>query len=80
MPGKAREDRGRGNPLNDAERAARHYNIPEEEYLADPDAYPLPARGTGLTSGSGFANGVLVLGLVFGVSAAIALAVNRKKI
>jgi len=79
MPGKAREDRGRGNPLNDAERAARHYNIPEEEYLADPGAYPLPARGTGLTSGSDFMNGALVVGLALGVSAAIALLINRKR-
>jgi len=79
MPGKAREDRGRGNPLNDAERAARHYNISIDEYLADPDSYPLPARGTGLTSGSGVASGLGVVGLIFGVSAAIALAVNRKR-
>ena len=79
MAGRAREDRGRGNPLNDAERAARHYNIDPEEYLADPGAYPLPARGTGLTSGSDVMNGVLVVGLVLGVSASIALLINKKR-
>jgi len=75
----AREDRGRGQPLNDAERAARHYNITPEEYLDCPSCYPLPNRGTGLTSGSEVMDGVVVLGLVLGVSAAISLYMNRKK-
>jgi len=46
--GQAREDRGKGIPLDDIERAMRHYNISREEYLAHPAAYPLPDRGTGL--------------------------------
>lgn len=51
--GQAREDRGKGVPLNDIERACRHYGITPEEYWANPDAYPLPDRGTGLTIGQG---------------------------
>jgi hypothetical protein len=43
------EERGRGIPLNDIERACRHYGITEDEYCAHPEAYPLPDRGTGLT-------------------------------
>jgi len=44
----AREERGKGVPLTDPERAARHYDISVEEYLDNPDLYPLPERGTGL--------------------------------
>jgi len=47
--GKARESRGKGVPLADPERACRHYSITPEEYWANPEAYPLPERGTGLT-------------------------------
>ena len=39
----AREDRGRGVPLTDEERAERHY----EQY----GTYDLPPRGTGLSTG-----------------------------
>jgi len=48
--GQAREgeERGKGIPLDDAQRAARHYNISPEEYLACPGCYPLPDRGAGL--------------------------------
>ena len=46
---RAREERGKGVPLQDSERAARHYDISVEEYLDNPDLYPLPERGTGLT-------------------------------
>lgn len=46
------EERGRGQPLEDIERACRHYGITEEEYCANPEAYPLPERGTGLTGRS----------------------------
>lgn len=48
--GRAREDeeRGKGQPLDDAERACRHYGITPEEYCAHPEQYPLPERGTGL--------------------------------
>jgi len=46
--GQAREDRGKGIPLDDTQRAARHYNISPEEYLGCPDCYPLPDRGAGL--------------------------------
>ena len=44
----AREERGRGIPLDDGQRAARHYGITPEEYLACPRCYPLPERGAGL--------------------------------
>jgi len=44
----AREERGKGVPLTDSERAARHYDISVEEYLDNPELYPLPERGTGL--------------------------------
>jgi len=46
--GQARPDRGKGVPLDDAQRAARHYNISPEEYLDCPGCYPLPPRGAGL--------------------------------
>ena len=46
--GQAREERGRGIPLDNAQRAARHYGITPEQYLACPQCYPLPDRGTGL--------------------------------
>jgi len=46
--GQARPDRGKGIPLDDIQRAMRHYNISREEYLAHPEAYPLPDRGAGL--------------------------------
>jgi len=45
----AREERGKGVPLTDAERACRHYGITPEEYWAHPESYPLPDRGAGLT-------------------------------
>lgn len=40
--------RRRGIPRSDIERAMSHYGITEEEYLAHPDWYPLPERGSGL--------------------------------
>lgn len=49
MRGRAREERGKGVPLTDAERACRHYDITPEEYYAHPEAYSLPDRGAGLT-------------------------------
>ena len=79
MAGRAREERGRGIPLNDAERAARHYGVTPEQYLRCPECYPLPERGTGLTSGSSVMDGLAIVGLVLGVSAAIGLLVNRKR-
>lgn len=42
------EERGRGNPYGDAERACRHWGISPEQYLACPGCYPLPDRGAGL--------------------------------
>ena len=45
------EERGRGIPLDDIQRACQHYGITEEEYCTHPEAYPLPDRGTGLTGG-----------------------------
>ena len=41
-------ERGRGVRREDIERAMRHYNIDEAEYLRCPSCYPLPPRGTGL--------------------------------
>jgi hypothetical protein len=35
-----------GIPRTDVERAMNHYNITEVEYLAHPERYPLPPRGT----------------------------------
>lgn len=40
-----------GVPRTDVERAIAHYGITEEEYCANPEAYPLPERGTGLAQG-----------------------------
>lgn len=34
-------------PKTDIERAKSHYGITEAEYCANPEAYPLPERGTG---------------------------------
>jgi len=42
------EERGKGIPLDDLQRAARHYGVTEDEVLACPDCYPVPERGTGL--------------------------------
>lgn len=49
MRGQAREERGKGVPLFDIDRACRHYGITPKEYWAHPEAYPLPDRGAGLT-------------------------------
>ena len=46
--GQARPNRGEGIPLDNAQRAARHYNISPEQYLVCPGCYPLPDRGAGL--------------------------------
>jgi len=45
------QDRGRGEPLVDVDRACRHYDITPEQYQVCPSCYPLPERGTGLSSG-----------------------------
>ncbi len=37
----------RGKPRTDIERAMAHYGISEAEYLAHPERYPLPERGSG---------------------------------
>ena len=42
------EERGKGIPLDDLQRAARHYGVTEDEVLACPSCYPLPDRGAGL--------------------------------
>jgi len=46
----ARQDRGKGEPLVDVDRACRHYGITPQQYWACPSCYPLPDRGTGLSS------------------------------
>jgi hypothetical protein len=43
------QERGRGVPLDDIERACRHYGITPEQYYENPGLYPLPERGTGLS-------------------------------
>ena len=40
-----------GVPRIDIERAISHYGITESEYLAHPERYPLPGRGTRVTAG-----------------------------
>jgi hypothetical protein len=60
-------DRGAGTPKTDAERAASHYGITEAEYKANPEAYPLPERGTGLvgSTAGGIGWGILaIIGLI----------------
>jgi hypothetical protein len=42
------EERGQGEPLDNVERACRHYGITPEQYYAHPEHYPLPERGSGL--------------------------------
>lgn len=58
MAGQAREgeDRGRGLPYTDVQRACRHYGIDEIEYYRHPGRYPLPERGTGLSQSVGTSN------------------------
>lgn len=46
------KERGLGYPRTDVERAISHYGISEDEYYANPEAYSLPDRGTGLETGS----------------------------
>ncbi|MBA7692591.1 hypothetical protein ES703_101158 [subsurface metagenome] len=40
-------ERRHGEPRSDIERAMAHYKITEEEYLTNPEKYPLPERGAG---------------------------------
>ena len=50
-----------GNPRTDVERAQNHYGITATQYEANPSAYPLPDRGSGLcASGLGL---VALIGL-----------------
>jgi len=50
------KERGYGIPRSDVERAVSHYGITETEYCANPEAYPLPERGTGFTTGTAAGN------------------------
>jgi hypothetical protein len=62
-----------GTPKSDVERACQHYGITEAEYMANPQSYPLPPRGTGLNiGGTTIPWGWLVIGI-------IGLLVLRKK-
>ncbi|MBU0847035.1 hypothetical protein KKH23_07565 [Patescibacteria group bacterium] len=76
----AREDRGKGDPLNDAERACRHYSITPEEYWADPVAYPLPDRGTGLTGISQGTYSFIAPVIIFGSLATFIVGAIIKKL
>lgn len=57
------KERGDGIPRSDVERAVSHYGITEAQYCANPEAYPLPSRGTGLTTGAAAGNPGTTLGL-----------------
>lgn len=58
-------DRRMGLHRSDIERAVSHYGITEAEYLANPDAYPLPERGTGLNPGAAIGwGGLAIIGLL----------------
>jgi hypothetical protein len=46
----ASTQRRMGEPRDDIERAMNHYNISMDEYFANPQLYPLPERGTGLSA------------------------------
>jgi hypothetical protein len=37
-----------GIPKDDIQRAMTHYGITAEEYLSNPQMYPLPGRGSGI--------------------------------
>jgi len=52
VPVTVRGSNGNGNmgiPRTDVERAMNHYGITPDQYFANPPAYPLPPRGTGLS-------------------------------
>jgi len=66
------KERGRGIPRSEVERAISHYGITEAEYSAHPENYPLPERGTGLTTGSA-AGSNPVTGIGLGALAIIGL-------
>lgn len=55
-------ERQLGVPKTDVERAMSHYGITEDEYCANPEAYPLPSRGTRL-AGMGWGT-LAVIGLI----------------
>lgn len=73
------EERGRGVPYTDVDRATRHYGIDPETYYQCPECYPLPGRGAGLTrrvtqgDNQNMGVGILILGIVAG-----AIAIARK--
>lgn len=56
-------ERRYGVPRTDVERAMNHYGITEEQYCANPEAYPLPDRGAGLIGGIS-AGAAVIIGLI----------------
>ena len=54
-------ERRYGVPRTDVERAINHYGITEPEYRANPEAYPLPSRGTRLAQGDSIGLGTLII-------------------
>lgn len=55
-------ERRLGVPKTDIERIMSHYGVSEAEACANPEKYPLPARGTGL---AGMGLGTLaIIGLI----------------
>ena len=77
--GQAREERGKGVPLTDVERACRHYEITPGEYWANPEAYPLPDRGTGLPISQGTYSFIAPI-IVFGSLASLIVGATLKKL
>lgn len=68
-------ERGKGNPYGDVERACRHWNITPEEYLSCPECYPLPPRGTGLSTNGEDGIGVGLACLFAGLATAMVVVV-----
>ena len=80
MISQARQERGAGVPLNDVERACRHYGITQDEYFNCPRCYPLPDRGTGLTGISQeYKNDLWPLVVFFGLSTLVIGAILKRK-
>ena len=69
------EARGRGIPRDTTERACNHYGITPEEYLACPECYPLPPRGTGLTTNREGGIGIGLACLFVGLATAMVVVV-----
>ena len=76
--------RGYGTPRADWQRAMEHYGVTEAEYCANPEAYPLPARGAGFSRGTAAGTGGFTIwhALIMGVIGFVIYKVlfSRKKV